>query len=199
MYGNENSIGSHSRKPVEGRGWLLDTTGNGFYYGDAVPVVQRGRVEKPYHKNWMPDNPAKHEEIVPNAGEMELIYFNHGAAPADASYRYFMLLRPGEERMREFAQAMGSGAAPIAILRQDNRAHVVRNNRNGAIAYALFEAGEPGSGPLLRADRPCIAMVREEGDKLSLALFNPEFNDRSNPSRPLQRGVVTKIRLNGNG
>jgi len=183
----------------EGENWVIDAVGNGYYFDSGKPVIQRGKTVHPYYKNWKPNDAAIHNQREANAGAMELIYFNHGARPDMASYRYFMLLRPGAKAMKEFAAGMKAETAPFTVLRQDQGAHIVRRNADGMTGYVMFDSGESGNGKLESVDQPCMVMLTEqEGNKLKLALFNPRFDDLSRPEQPLQRQVVTRIKLAGN-
>ncbi len=177
-----------------GDGWLIDAVGNGFYFGDAAPVIRRGEVAKPYFRNWFPKDAARHNETVSNAGYMELIYLDHGKAPRDGSYFYCQLIRPEAGAMRDFAAAMRRDGkeAPLTVLRQDAAAHIVREKATAMTGYALFDAGKTGHGPLRAASAPVLAMVREDGNSLRVSVFNPQFDDTAD-DMPYQRGAMTVV------
>ena len=186
-----------TRQPVDAENYLVDAAGNGYYFGKTRPVIRRGEVAKPYHTHFHPANPALHNKIEPNQGNMELIYLSHGKGPEDASYRYAILIQPDAGEMAKFAAAMESDAPPFRVLRQDNGAHVVQSAADGTIGAILFEAGDhKNTGAILSTDAPCVTMQKQTPDTLNLSLLNPVFDDPcSEPER--QRDMRTKIRLQG--
>ena len=211
--------------------WLMDSSDNGYWVpagNDALHVMRKERA-LPYHAYWTLDfikaNPpddsptgfaAKQDVMCESTGEVELAWFDHGAAPAKpAGYEYAIMVDTTADRMRDFAQA-----PRYQVLRKDNTAHVVYDAPTRTTGYALFEANIdvtiPGAQPNVPSPRsvssPCVLMLRETAP----GAYRMSFADSDMGLRPVPPGpkatyrdlewwpptepptpVVTQVTLNG--
>lgn len=166
--------------------WLLDPAGNGYYFPDPQVVERRaGRQESVWNYG-----PQKSE------GDFAVAWLDHGRAPADAGYAYAIRPDTTEQGMQVYA------AAPdFEVLRRDDAAHIVRFPGQRIVGYALFAAAVGLSHDALAgADAPCLVMTRREGDRLFLAVADPDL--RLGPltvAGTYTPGAEGKLRLRLNG
>lgn len=166
--------------------WLLDPVGNGYYLPEPAVVERR----------------VGHQESVGNygpsktEGDFAVAWLDHGRAPTEAGYAYVIRPDTTEQGMREYA------AAPdFTVLKRDDAAHIVRFGKQGIIGYALFAPAEGlGYDALAGADAPCLVMTRREGDRLRLAVADPDLRlPRYSVATTYQAGGEGKLRLRLSG
>ena len=178
-------------KPVESH-WLMDSSDNGYWVPSGNNPLHILRQERalPYHTHWVFDQMktapssdsrdslvAQQDALKENKGEVELAWFDHGAAPAQpAGYEYAIVVDTTAETMRKFA------AAPrYHVLRRDNTAHVVSDAPTKTTGYAIFEAtadlktrGLDSRSPSPQSvSKPCLLMLRET----ATGIFRVSFAD----------------------
>lgn len=188
-------------KTLTGPGWIISAVGLGYYIpagNDTVRIIRK-KVDNTYHKNWLPNNAEKHNEMVVNKGEVELAFLEHGKSPDNKGYEYCIVVRPELDRMKRFAAEMSKPeTAPYRVLCRNNRLHAVYNAGSRTTGYVLFEAGDVDAAGLLKAvDKPCLVMIRDIGDKLRISLLNPDFDDYSKFGAPVQNDAPVKLSLHG--
>lgn len=140
---------------------LLDPVGNGYYF-PAPQAVQRRASHQQSVTNYGPNQ---------TAGDFAVAWLDHGCAPHDAGYAYAVRPDTTEQALRAYA------AAPdFSVLRRDDAAHIVRFPGAGITGYALFApAAGLTEGPLAAANAPCLVMARREGDRLVVAVADPDL------------------------
>jgi len=88
----------------------------------------------------------------------------------------------------------------LEILQQDNAAHIVRDPQSSTTAYACFEAGGLREGLLESVSVPCYVMIRS-GDRLKVAVVNPDLNQEEDPVKGhfngLSKEAPVTLRLKG--
>ena len=179
-----------------GKGFFIDSAGNGYAFRNGNVRFRRGKTAWPFHPYWNEKNPELHNKIISNEGEMELAYFDHGPAPENAGYEYMVFLPSRAERAERIAELWRSSPEklPFRIVRRDRNAHIVHIPEKNLAGYALFEAGEVNFGELCAVSAPCIVMAHAENGMLRMDLLNPLL-DAPGPGYRMQKNVTTRIRL----
>ncbi len=143
------------------RRWLVDATGNGYYVPEGREIRLRyGRQESRHAST------GRETE-----GDAVVAWIDHGTAPEGDGYDY--AVRPGAD-----AEEMEAYAADpdYKVLRRDNAAHIVRFAGAGVTAFTLFEEAEDLEfGPIRSTARPCLFMTRTEGNRLRVAIADPDL------------------------
>jgi len=172
--------------------WLRDPAGNGYYFPEPQVVERRMQRQESVSN----EGPGRTQ------GNFAVAWLDHGRAPTDAGHAYAIRPDTTEQALREYA------AAPdFAILRRDGTAHIVRFAGPGMAAancrmgYALFAATKGLSyDALAGAEAPCLVMTRREGDRLVLAVADPDLRlGRPTIAGLYQPGTEGKLRLHLNG
>jgi chondroitin-sulfate-ABC endolyase/exolyase len=106
---------------------------------------------------------------------MATAVINHGFAPQDKTYCYFMLLQPNVTQENKFNNPKTN---PISILRQDEVAHIVNNRDEKTCGYAIFDASKALNDKWIQqVNIPSIVMLKELGNsKLILSLTDPDMH-----------------------
>lgn len=179
-----------------GKGFFIDSAGNGYAFRDGNVKLHRGETAWPFHPYWNQKEPDLHNRITPNAGKMELAYFDHGPAPENAGYEYMAFLPSRAARAESIARLWRDNPEqlPFRIIRRDRDAHIVHLPAQQQTGYALFEPGETRFGELLAVSAPCLVMIRQEKDRMHLSLLNPVL-DADGTGYRMQKDVRTRIRL----
>lgn len=110
---------------------------------------------------------------------------DHGRDPAGASYAYAVL--PGVAAADMPALA---AAPPVRVLA--NTPELQAAAGGGVVGAAFHAAGRLDGEVPLAVDRPCLVLLRREGDAVVLAVANPE-------NRPLAVAVDVGLALAGDG
>jgi chondroitin-sulfate-ABC endolyase/exolyase len=71
---------------------------------------------------------------------MATAVINHGTAPADKKYSYYMLMQPNKKQITRFANEK---SCPLSVVRNDKVAHIVTDKMSGVRAYSIFEKDSP--------------------------------------------------------
>lgn len=101
-------------------------------------------------------------------------YINHGRVMTSGNYTYQLVIAPGDTDLAKLANPQQS---PVQVLRNDETAHVVAHPESGATAAVVFDVATPvNTGRLYSISLPGIAMMKEEGGVLELAITNPDMN-----------------------
>ncbi len=148
------------RETVDRR-WLLDAAGNGYY-------VPEGRSIELFHGRQESRHASTGRET---GGDAAVAWIDHGTAPENDGYEY--AIRPGADAddMETYA------AAPdYEVIRRDASAHIVRFPAAGVTAFTLFEETDDLQvGPIRSTDRPCLFMTRADGDRVRVAIADPDL------------------------
>ena len=171
---------------------LVDNRGNGYYVHDTLGETLRLRRSTQawyYMSDMRPDAPegiqklrrlnrltpeqlrTASEHLRPRRGDFALAFIDHSEKPSQKSCAFTIFVR----------QAPPEGALPYTILRQDQVAHILRDNPSRTTGYVVFEPEqELKEGPLRSSGRPCFFMAREsEEGTLSCSVGSTDQKDRS--------------------
>lgn len=171
--------------------WLMDPVGNGYYFPEAPTVQIRSQHQQSI------DNGGRRE----TGGDFAVAWLDHGRAPKSSGYAYAIRPDTNSQAMRAFV------AAPdFQVLRRDDAAHVVRFPSSRIVGYTLFAAVEGLAFDSLNgANAPCLVMTRHDGDRLVLAVADPDLRlgerkpAEKNMNRAYQPGAEGRLRLRLNG
>lgn len=148
--------------------WLLDPVGNGYYFPQAQQIQLLAHHQQSMH------NSARSQ----TEGDFALAWIGHGTAPTDAGYVYAIRPDTSHAEMEQYASA-----PDFALVQSDAAAHIVDFPVGGITGYALFEPSDTIShGPLRAVNLPCLAMTRQEGERLVVAVADPDLRmDETGP------------------
>ena len=190
----QNSIGSTNGAVRREGDLLFDPIGNGYKILDgAEPVITLGEQSSPNNKYSLRKGEGKKGALPDATGLFAKAWIDQGCAPKDGSYAYSVYPQIGSTNRI-------SGVPALEILQQDNAAHIVRDPQHNTTAYACFEAGGLREGLLESVSVPCYVMIRS-GDRLKVAVANPDLNQEEDPVKghfngPSKEAPVT-LRLKG--
>ena len=166
--------------------WVLSSRGNAYY----VPSGQELFVRR-YNQSSM-------RKGKDNFANFECVWLDHGKAPRNASYRYFIDIKSSAEKIDRFANAMESKTPPFKILRQDNWIHAVtclQTGETGLILtkrdYDLKIAGIKG------VSRACALWKKVTPDGMELSVADPDLRFTGNSVFSESRASKIKVILNG--
>ena len=165
----------------------MDPVGNGYYFPGKPTIQVVARSQESVHNSGRKKT----------KGDFETAWIDHGAAPRQAGYAY--AIRPAATVP---AMAAYAAAPDFEILRQDDAVHIVRFRKSQVTGYVLFGKTDELSGQELRgADAPCIVMTRLDGDRLHLAVSDPDLRlaPKLTPQTQHQPGRDARLRLYLNG
>ncbi|MCY4298903.1 MAG: chondroitinase family polysaccharide lyase [Flavobacteriaceae bacterium] len=132
---------------------LVDTQGHGYYLAEGNdPLV----VRKQHQTNG--DSFGK-----VHSGDFALAWIDHGQKPENTQYEYMIQLNNPVSNL------------DYTVLRQDNTAHVVRDEISGVVGYVIFQPTEDLPGPLTGCSRPGLVMVKPEGNNLKVSFSDPDL------------------------
>ena len=182
---NWSSTGSVSLKVSTTNTVLKNCWGNTYvvypYGGGSLEIRRQTQTTK-----------GSGNETVPS-GNYDLAYINHGIAPSNVGYRYITILGGDTTKTNLFAGAN----TPIEIVKQDNNAHIVRQNQLKITAYSVFASNAKFTNGIVESSvRPFVGMIQENTDgTVDLALSDPDLN---RPSGGMTSNVKLNIVLRGN-
>jgi chondroitin-sulfate-ABC endolyase/exolyase len=175
------------RQQTPRKKWLMDPVSNGYYFPEKQAVKVVAATQESMHNSGRKKT----------KGDFETAWIDHGAAPRQAGYAY--AIRPDTTTA---AMAAYAAAPDFEILRRDDSAHIVRFPESQVTGYVLFDKTNALSGQALRgADTPCIVMTRLDGDRLHLAVSDPDLRlaPKLTPQSRHQPGRAARLRLYLNG
>ncbi|MBB6002540.1 chondroitinase family polysaccharide lyase [Arcicella rosea] len=103
---------------------------------------------------------------------------NHGFAPKDSSYAYFMLLQGNLSQETVYSNP---SSCPISILRQDSIAHIVKHVGDQTVGYAIFNSTANLNDTLInKVNIPSLVMLKKQSDgKCKLVISDPDMHRQS--------------------
>lgn len=146
---------------------------------------------KSLNKNWNNlENPILKDNIgniyivksglvdVNKTDSMATSIINHGFAPQNKTYGYYMLLQPNDAQVKKYSN---SKTNPISIIRQDEVAHIVSNRDEKTCSYAIYDASNAFNDKWIQqVNTPSIVMLKELGNsRLMLSLTDPDMHRSS--------------------
>lgn len=101
-------------------------------------------------------------------GKRTVAYVDHGKAPKDSGYEYYML------KEKDSAEAVAA-QSPVKVIRKDSTAHIVE--REGVVCAALFDEDTVFEGLLVEeVNIPLAYILEDKGDGLfRLSLCEPDM------------------------
>ncbi|MBI5685557.1 MAG: hypothetical protein HZC54_10790 [Verrucomicrobia bacterium] len=169
--------------------WLTDPVGNGYFFPEPQLVETRT-----HHQQSMDNGGNRKTE-----GDFSVAWLDHGHAPNNAGYAYAIRPDTTDEAMERYA------ASPdFTVLRRDDAAHIVRFTDKKTVGYVLFGAAEGLTFDALSgADSPCLVMTRRDGNRLILAVADPDLRlgkpTMWDQPAAYQPGGESRLRLRLNG
>ena len=169
--------------------WLVDPVANGYYFPEPQVVEMRTQHQASL------DNGGTQK----TAGDFAVAWLDHGPAPRDAGYAY--AIRPCTT---ELAMERYAAAPDFEVIRRDEAVHMVRFGGGRIVGYVLFGPAEDLDLDVLSAvDSPCLIMTRRDGDRLILAVADPDLRLgkplMSSLAAAYQPGGEHRLRLRLNG
>lgn len=148
--------------------WMIDPAGNGYW----IPAGQRLALSR------TTQTAPEQGTGQPGTADFATSWLDHGKAPEGGRYAYALIVGATQEYMTQFAADMADpAAAPYAVLRHDDGAHVVHDRATGITGYAVFASQRAlaGSGPIAAVDTPSLLLAREEAGELVLSVTDPDL------------------------
>ncbi|MFB9058113.1 chondroitinase family polysaccharide lyase [Mariniflexile ostreae] len=147
--------------------WLIDAQNTGYYVKSGNPIT----VDR---KNQ--DSPNQNGNGSFTNGNFASAYINHGMSPNNSGYEYVIIPATDDAEMASFSNNMSNAnTAFYEVVQKNKSGHIV--SYNDMYGYALFEASSyPNTQPLKSNDSPCLLMIKESNDKLSMSVVNPDLN-----------------------
>ena len=112
---------------------------------------------------------------VMKTDSMATAVINHGFAPQNKLYWYYMLLQPNAPQENKFSNPKTN---PISILRQDEVAHIVVNHDEKSCGYAIFDTSNALNDKWIQqVNIPSIVMLKElTNSKIMLSITDPDMH-----------------------
>ena len=130
-----------TRAIADGPTHLTDGQGNHYF-------IPSGEVRTGISRQ----HSANERNRKPTEGDFAWAVIDHGKAPKDASYEYWVLIQP---------EGKVSEEKPYEVLRQDSSAHIVRDFESGITARSFFEDCSPeGDGFVVSCTAETMVMNR---------------------------------------
>jgi len=100
---------------------------------------------------------------------------NHGTAPINKKYSYFMLLQPDK---KQIVRISGEKNCPFKVDRNDKTAHIVTDKTSGVRAYAIFNKDSVLNDLYIsKVNIASVLMLKSDADGiLSIALSDPDMH-----------------------
>lgn len=177
-------------------GWLLDPQGLGYVLpeGQSVTLRRSRQISHAASSGDQTLGPA-------NEADQVVCWIDHGPAPRNAGYEYTILINRPAAEVESYALALAGEPSkrPYRVLQKNTAAHVLQEGDSGAIAYAIFEPGQPlpEEGIIRSSSNSFLALQRESGRGFTLTLCDPVL--RQNPATPLVDYIpaTTTLTLSG--
>jgi len=181
---------------VEGRGGPLPTgehaladarwalhDGVGYVFAEGQRVTLKNATQTGRWSDFGTQTDA------PQSGEVFGLWIDHGTRPTADTYEYTVLPGTDTESLSAFARK-----PPIIVVSNRPDLQAVRHDAARVMGVAFYRPGlvDGGRAWTLAADRPCLLLVREDGDGVVVAVSNPE-------NTPLTVNVSSDRRLAGDG
>jgi chondroitin-sulfate-ABC endolyase/exolyase len=113
-------------------------------------------------------------DIIQN-DSMATAVINHGTAPVDKKYSYYMLLQPDKKQIVRFANAK---TCPVTEERNDKTAHIAVDNSTRVRAYAIFNKDSVLNDQFIeKVNVASLIMIQPSANgSLLVALSDPDMH-----------------------
>jgi chondroitin AC lyase len=151
------------RRAMGDTSWVLHD-GIGYVLPGKSPVVLR---TGPRSGSWSRINALG--ERAPMTKDVFALWLDHGVAPADATYEYIVVPGTDAEQLLQYV-----GHNPIRVLANTATVQAVRHER-GISQAVFYSTGQLvlKDGWVMSVDQPCLVLLTEGSDRLTLALSSP--------------------------
>lgn len=140
----------------------VDPNGVGYY------VPGKSRFIKAF-----PQVTVGERSVKPTKGNWVSLIIEHGKAPKNAEYEYFIKMKTTTDEMKAIAHKPS-----YTVLKKDGEAHIVKNDVTQTTSYVLFEKTTkalPGEF-LINTDTSCLAMVKKVNkQQIVLTVAQPDL------------------------
>jgi chondroitin-sulfate-ABC endolyase/exolyase len=115
---------------------------------------------------------------VSNANGIYNAVINHGYAPTNQTYTYYMLLQSNSIQEAKYSN---SATCPVSILRQDNMAHIVRKTDENVWGYAIFNSTlQMNDSWIKQVNTPSLIMFKVfDSSTFQLSVSDPDMHRAS--------------------
>ncbi|WP_316812046.1 chondroitinase family polysaccharide lyase [Pedobacter heparinus] len=171
--GKEIGTSSALNQKADG-GYFTDQNGLQYIIPKGQPIVLAQDKQISYRAA----NVGDQKSIALNTSEpyekTQKVYtkawFNHGTNPKDKGYEYEIVLNTPTAELKPYLQNK-----TYEVIQKNASAHIIRHSSSGITAYAIYSGSQPLKGTLINADRPMLAMVKEQLGNLLLTLADPDI------------------------
>lgn len=168
--GKIKSFPMQKKLSAKNSNWLIDSRGTGYFIPESTESSALKFVRQ---EQIAPDGNAENE----TKGDFATAIFDHGNQPKEASYAYIVVPNSDADSMKNLTVKMEGKNAPIRIIQQDGKAHVVQAPELGLTGYATFApATNFRKGWIKSVDQPSIILLNEKNGTLELNVTNPDLN-----------------------
>jgi chondroitin AC lyase len=144
--------------------WVLhDSVGYAFPEGQSLHIGNQAQTGK-----WSNIGTCSDAEV---SLDVFSLWIEHGQSPDGASYAYVVYPDTNRSAIEE-----ASSKNPVEIIANTPLLQAVHDAEDGVLQVAFHEPGTvtASTGRTIKADQPCLVLVREEGDAVHVAVSNPE-------------------------
>jgi chondroitin-sulfate-ABC endolyase/exolyase len=115
---------------------------------------------------------------VSTANSIYTAVINHGYAPANQSYSYFMLFNGTDAQETKYKT---EATCPVKIVRQDNVAHIVKKPDDKVFAYAIFNQNTALNDSIVnQVNTPSLVMFKIiDSTTFRLSISDPDMHRTS--------------------
>lgn len=146
----------------EQKNFWIDHLNTGYY----TPQKNNLKFEKNFPQHSRKQNTGELTE-----GDWVSLVVDHGKAPVDQSYEYVVFPSANKERLSSFAKK-----PTYKVLQQDRSAHIVKDAASGLTSFVFFEKQSKIPSDILQeVDNPCLVMIKDTKNRLSLTVCNPDL------------------------
>jgi hypothetical protein len=138
---------------------LADPFGNGYYIPDAYGMKLFQGVQNSYDDNG----------INPTIGDYSTVWFDHGLAPANASYEAAIVVQDSA------AALAADPASHYQVQRMDAQVHQVYFPQANQTAYAFFGTGDNTNALVEWVETPCLVMTEPASNGWKISVANPDL------------------------
>ena len=191
-------------KNNEQKNWIVDNYGNGYHILSNNIVHYQKEKQESYHNKYSINtgkmNP-KGKGAKETEGNYASAWINHGLAPKNANYQYVIYPFNNEGDIKNFDKKVNNDNS-YSILKADETAHIVKDEKTNTIGYVVFEADKNLENGILKSvSKPALIMAKKEDvNKTTLSIVQPDLNFEPkgrNRYYNFSRPVKFTITLNG--
>jgi chondroitin AC lyase len=98
------------------------------------------------------------------------LWIDHGVRPRDAQYAYAVVPGVNAQQLAEW-----TARPPVRVITNTTSQQAVINDQLGVAEIVFYASGSValGSGSVVRADQPCLALLAKRGNSTQVAVSSP--------------------------